>query len=237
MRESGKTLGIFQWLLRCFSQELHGWVWCLIRQTIYQNSSGDKTSSALGGIHGETLHCDQNTEWSCDFASGTHTDGHQRERCCMFFMWQYVQVWLCVHGMWMSTRLHCTSLHLCVSVFLWAHEQGVLSPSNQPLSPPVFASWSKRLPCHRSFWCSGTIEPVEVLISSSIQPHKGQASPPSPVQWTGEGGKDPGRTLEVPRLQACLVRLWTSGAKAEQTNCRGNTGSNNDRFCAILAQS
>lgn len=26
--------------------------------------------------------------WSCDFASGTNTDGHQRERRSVFFMWQ-----------------------------------------------------------------------------------------------------------------------------------------------------
>lgn len=113
----------------------------------------------------------------------------------------------------------------------WA---GVFSPSNQPLSPPVFASWSKPLPCHCSFWCSGTIEPVEVLISSSIHLHKGQASPPSPVQWA-KGGKSPGRTLEVPCLQACLVRLWKSGAKAGQANGAQNNGSSNDHFSAILA--
>lgn len=92
------------------------------------------------------------------------------------------------YSMSMSTRLHCMSSHLCASVFLWGQEQ-------EPLSPPVFASWSKPLPCHRSFWCSGTIEPVEVLISLSIHLNKGQASPPSPVRWAkgwGEPWQDSG---------------------------------------------
>lgn len=138
----------------------------------------------------------------------------------MFLMWQCVLVHKSAIVRGEYVHVHTLALYVlapvCYCLFMrsWAG----MSPPDQPLSPPVFASWSKPLPCHRSFWCSGTIEPVEVLISSSIHLHKGQASRPSPVQCEG-GGKDPGRTLEVPCLQACLVRLWTSGAKAVQANC------------------
>lgn len=91
------------------------------------------------------------------------------------------------------------SLHLCVTVILWAPEHGCpLHPSskNQPLSPAVFASWSKPLPCRCFFWCRGTMGPVEVLSSSSIQFYKGQATPP----FTGGMGRvrtwqGPGRLL------------------------------------------
>lgn len=91
------------------------------------------------------------------------------------------------------------SLHLCVTVILWAPEHGCpLHPSskNQPLSPAAFASWSKPLPCRCFFWCCGTMEPVEVLSSSSIQFYKGQAIPP----FTGGMGRvrtwqGPGRLL------------------------------------------
>lgn len=96
-----------------------------------------------------------------------------------------------------SARTYCMSLHLCVSVFYELMSRGVLQiQTSPPFPPPVFASWSKPRLCHRSFWCRGEIGSVEVLISSSVQLHKGQASPSSWVQWAG--------ALEVPCLQACL---------------------------------
>ncbi len=142
------------------------------------------------------LHREQNTVWSCDFASGKNTDGHDRQQGHMLFMWQcklvyssvFVRARYCTS---MSTRLHCMSCTCVLVSFNEVTNGGGFSPSNQPLSPPVFASWSKPLPCHRSFWCSGTIEPVEVLISSSIHLSKGQAGLPSLPSPVGKSREEP----------------------------------------------
>ncbi len=227
--EGGKKLLVFSSdCSGALAEKPYDWVWCLIWQTQWQtsNSSSGKSGSAFSGIHGETLDCSAATRALSDRATSPQVqtqmdikeNSDARSSCdntCMC-----TRVWLCVHGT-VCPCPHAYTLCPCTCVFVSFYElmsRGVLPPRpppDWPLSPPVFAPWSKPLPCHRSFWCSGTIEPVEVLISSSIQLHKGQASPPSPVQWAG-GGKDPGRTLEVPCLQACLVRVWTSEAKAAQ---------------------
>lgn len=117
------------------------------------------------------------------------------------------------------------SLHLCVTVILWAPEHGCpLHPSskNQPLSPAVFASWSKPLPCRCFFWCCGTMGPVEVLSSSSIQFYKGQASPP----FTGGMGRV--RTWQGPGRLLPSVLLALS-------NCIVNIIRSNDIFYTVLA--
>lgn len=159
-----------------------GVVWSEQNNTLHQTAALVKPCSASSGFHGETLHCSTATGPVCDCATSPQVQTQMGiKENSMFFMWQCKSVYQSVivraqYSMCVSTRLHCMCLHLCASVFLWGHEQ-------EPLPPPVFASWSKPLPCHRSFWCSGTIEPVEVLISSPIHLDKGQASPPSPVQW------------------------------------------------------
>lgn len=130
-----------------------------------------------------------------------------------------VIVWLCLRykHRWLSKRAAPHVLHVtmracavcaqyvhtfnagcpqtCVLLSFFMSLQAGVSPlsthkKTSPFSPPVFASWSKPLQCHCSFWCCGTIGPVEVLISSSIQLHKGQTHPSPCTRLVGRGRRD-----------------------------------------------
>lgn len=121
------------------SEELRAWVWCLSHQTQCQtppNSNAGKSSSAFSGIQSETLYCSAE-HW--DHVSSpqvpTQMDIKEKRAACSSCDNTSFCMRVCVHALYsmpMSTRLHCMSLHLCVSVFLWGHEQGCSPPQTSP---------------------------------------------------------------------------------------------------------
>lgn len=153
------------------------------------------TQSVFRSIHSETLHCSTATRTlnNCATLPQVQTQVVIKETTCSSWDDAYMRindcVWtICLH-FWQK------SLQLRVSVSLWAHQLGcqlLLAPKTNPLPSPVLASWSKPLPCHSSFWCCGTMGPVEVWVSWSIQFHKGWAAPPYATVVGKGGGEEPG---------------------------------------------
>lgn len=81
----------------------------------YQTPAVVKTCSALSGIHYEMLHYTM-TLWSCDFASGTNTDGHQREQHHMVFMWRCMRVYKSVIVRAQYVHVHTPTLYVLTPV-------------------------------------------------------------------------------------------------------------------------
>lgn len=98
--------------------------------------------------------------------------GHQREESVLHVT--IYCVLLCAH----YVHDHMQTLDVCPCTCVpGTFMSSFLSPKASP-----FSSWVclliKALPCQRCVWCSATMGPVEVLISSCIQLHKRQSSPP-----------------------------------------------------------